>query len=57
MIKNLQSEHIMMLLRGLLWQLTRLRFDGIILKGRGARIFLDRRVKFEGLIKVGNYKK
>ena len=55
MIKNLQSEHIMMLLRGLLWQLTRLRFDGIILKGRGARIFLDRRVKFEGLIKVGNY--
>lgn len=55
MIKSLQFEHVAMLLRGLLWQLTRLRFDGIVLKGRGARIFLDRRVRLEGIIKVGNY--
>ncbi len=42
-------------MRGLLWQLTRLRFDGIVLKGRGARIYLDRRIRFEGLMKIGHY--
>lgn len=44
-----------MLIRGLIWQLTRLRFEGIILKGRGARIYIDRRVKVQGVIKIGNY--
>ena len=54
-MKGLRFELIAMLLRGLLWQLTRLRFDGIVLKGRGARIYLDRRVRLEGIMKVGNY--
>lgn len=54
-MKGLRFELIAMLLRGLLWQLTRLRFDGIVLKGRGSRIYLDRRVRLEGIIKVGNY--
>lgn len=55
MIKGLRFEHFAMLMRGLLWQLTRLRFDGIVLKGRGARIFLDRRVRLQGIVKVGHY--
>ncbi|TNJ34059.1 hypothetical protein [Prosthecochloris vibrioformis] len=54
-INGLRFEHIGMLLRGLLWQLSRLRFDGIVLKGRGARIFLDRRVRLDGITKVGHY--
>lgn len=55
MIKGLRFEHVAMVLRGLLWQLTRMRFDGLILKGRGARIFLDRRVRFQGVMKVGHF--
>lgn len=55
LIEKLRLEHVAMLLRGLLWQFTRLRFNGIVLKGRGARIYIDRRVKFNGIIKVGHY--
>jgi len=54
MIKGLRFEHFVMLLRGLFWQFTRFRFDGLVLKGRGARIFLGS-VRFRGVIKVGNY--
>ena len=56
-MSNIRPEHFVMLLRGLLWQLFRLRFDAIILKGRGARIWVDRRVRLRGIIKVGDFAK
>jgi acetyltransferase-like isoleucine patch superfamily enzyme len=55
MIKNVRLEHLFMLLRGLLWQILRLRFGGIILMGRGASIRLDRSVRLKGIVKIGNY--
>lgn len=58
MISNFRSvrqEHLAMLLRGLVWQLFNGQFGALVLKGRGARIRVDRRVRLIGLIKVGHY--
>ncbi|WP_323810805.1 acyltransferase [Sphingobium baderi] len=46
-----------MLLRGALWQLLHLRFDMILLKGRGSTIWIDRRVRVRGMLKVGDFAK
>ncbi|MBM2294567.1 acyltransferase [Sulfitobacter pseudonitzschiae] len=54
---NIRNEHVSMLLRGLLWQLMHLRFEGILFKGRGARIWIDRRVRIRGILKVGDFAK
>jgi acetyltransferase-like isoleucine patch superfamily enzyme len=53
----LRPEHLAMLLRGALWQLLHLRFGLILLKGRGARIWIDRRVRVRGVLKVGDFAK
>jgi acetyltransferase-like isoleucine patch superfamily enzyme len=55
MISKVRLEHVFMLLRGLVWQLWTFRFNGVVLKGRGARIRLDRRVRLAGVLKVGSY--
>jgi len=57
MIRKLRFEHVMMFARGLLWQLIHLRFDAIVLKGRGSKIWIDRNIMLRGLIKVGDFAK
>lgn len=57
MIAKIRLEHIMMLARGFLWQLIHMRFGAIVLKGRGAKIWIDRNVALRGLIKVGDFAK
>ena len=44
-----------MLLRGLVWQLLHMRFEGVLFLGRGARLQVDRRVRLKGWIKVGHH--
>ncbi|WP_308910405.1 acyltransferase [Pseudokordiimonas caeni] len=57
MKRRVRPEHIAMLVRGLIWQVLHLRFDAIILKGRGARIWIDRKVKLQGIVKIGDFAK
>lgn len=54
-LMKLRREHIEMLIRGVFWQLLHMRFGFILLKGRGARVSLDRSVRVKGILKVGNY--
>ena len=56
-MKHFRLEHLAMLLRGLVWQVLNLRFGAIILKGRGAKIWIDRNVAISGIIKVGDFAK
>lgn len=56
-MNKIRPEHIAMLLRGLFWQILHLRFSAVVLKGRGARIWIDRRVRLHGIVKVGDYAK
>lgn len=46
-----------MLLRGALWQLMHLRFGMILLKGRGAKIWIDKRIHVSGILKIGDFAK
>lgn len=56
-IAKIRVEHLMMLVRGLVWQLIHMRFGAIVLKGRGSKIWIDRNVALRGLIKVGDFAK
>lgn len=54
-LSHVRPEHLFMLIRGVIWQITHLRFEGLLLLGRGARLRVDRRVRMKGLIKIGHH--
>ena len=55
LLANIRPEHVAMLLRGALRQIFILRFDFILMMGRGAKFRVDRRVKLKGIIKIDDY--
>ncbi|MDV7144371.1 acyltransferase [Tropicimonas sp. TH_r6] len=54
-LRSVRPEHLIMLLRGMIWQVLHFRFGAIVLMDRGAQIRLDRRVRLTGLIKLGRH--
>lgn len=54
-LSHMRLDHIAMAARGAFWQLLHLRFGMIVLKGRGAKIWIDRRIRVRGIIKVGDF--
>ena len=54
-LRHVRPEHLAMLIRGVIWQILHLRFEGVIFLGRGARLRVDRRVRLIGPIKLGHH--